>query len=196
MSTETVTAKIEEKAIEKRNEILESARLEGEKKKEAILAEAKERADKILEGAKKQADITFRGIRQSAKQSAKLSRLYAERKLMEEVKKTAIEKISALPEKEIIDFYAREISASGLSGEFELLPAIADRKLFEKNLSLLEKTTSLKITLSKEDAKIEKGFILTGVKYDVDFSLSEIVEEKFSKCEKEIYDTLFNKGEE
>jgi vacuolar-type H+-ATPase subunit E/Vma4 len=196
MSTETVTAKIEEKAIEKRNEILDGARAEGEKKRDAILNDAKLRAEKITESAKRQAELTVKGIRQSAKQSAKLSKLFVQREIMEEVKKTALKKISALEEKALLDFYCRELGSSDLSGEFLLLPAASDRRFFEKNIATLEKSASAKISVSKEDAKAENGFILTSDKYDVDFSLSEIIAEKFSKCEKDIYDTLFGKGEE
>lgn len=191
MSAETVTTKIEEKARLKADEILSEARKEAEEKAAILLGEADERKEKILDSAKRQAELTVKGILQSAEQSAKLSQLSLRREMMEEVKRTALSKLSSLGEGTLIKIYSSELSDSALSGEFLLLPAKSDRAMLKKNLSLLEKSAGVKIELSESDADIENGFILSSESYDVDFSLEEIVNDKFSSYEKDIHDALF-----
>ncbi len=191
MSAETVTTKIEEKARLKAEEILSEARKEADEKASLVLREAEERKEKILDSAKREAELISKGIVQSAEQSAKLSELSARRKIMEKVRKNALSKLSSLDEKSLIKLYSGELSSSALTGEFSLIPAKADREKLKKNLPLLEKSAGVRIVLSESDADIKNGFILSSEVYDVNFSLEEIVNEKFSHYEKDIHDALF-----
>ena len=191
MSAETVTTKIEEKARLKAEEILSEARKEADEKASLVLREAEERKEKILDSAKREAELTAKGIIQSAEQSAKLSELSLRREMMEKVKKTALSKLSSLDEKSLIELYLRELSDSALTGDFSLIPAKKDRERLKNNLPLLEKSAGVKIVLSENDADIENGFILSSEVYDVSFSLEEIVNEKFSRYEKDVHDALF-----
>ncbi len=195
MSAETVTLKIEEKARESAETILAEAQKEAEKKYAEILAEAKVREEKILDTAKRNADTLRRGILQGATQKAKLEGLGVKRSLMTEVKSLALKKLENSDEKALMRIFVKNVEASGLSGEFTLIPSPIHRKILEKNVALLEKAGNIKIKTSENDAPLSSGFILCSDIYDVDFSLDAILDEVFTQNEKVVYNSLFESGE-
>ncbi|MBQ5746696.1 MAG: hypothetical protein IIV81_02035 [Clostridia bacterium] len=195
MSAETVTLKIEEKARENARAILAEAQSAAEKKYADILAEAKAREEKILEAANRNADTLRKGLLQGAAQKAKLEGLKVRRALMDEVKDSALKKLSCADEKTLMGVFEKSVKESKLSGEFNLIPSSLHRKMLENNLSLLEKAGSIKIKISENDADLSTGFLLSSDIYDVDFSLDAILDELFIQNEKVIYDCLFESGE-
>lgn len=191
MSAETVTTKIEEKANEAAKEILLQAEKEAAKNCEEIILEARGREEKIIKTAQQNAEIIKKGIIQSAKLNSKLLILGAKRAAMNEVKEGALKEILAFSDKELLDFFVKEIKLSDLKGEFVLYPAKCHRAFVSANADKLEKDTDIKITVSDLDAEVETGFVLSSDTYDVDLSVDAILTEAFEKNEKAIYDTLF-----
>ena len=189
MSADTVTLKIEEKAKESAKVILEEAKKEADKKREAVIADAALREEKIISNAEFQSDVVKKGILQNANAKRKLDTLKEETLALEKVKESAK---ATLLEKDCTDIFIKYMKESLLDGEYTLVPSSFHREILEKNLKKIEKEVGISLKISQTDAAIDSGFMLQGEIYDVDFSLDAIIDETFEKSKKEIHSTLFN----
>ncbi len=190
MSTQSVTSKIIENAKLASAQTLDNAKKEAEEKRSEIINLALQRAENIKSNAEKDAEILKKGRKQADKMNAKLALLNVKREILGEVKKKA--KSIAVNDDSFAEIFSLKIKESSLSGEYILKPSALHRSSCKKALGAFEKAADIKLTLSKENADIENGFILSCESYDVEFSLDEITDEIFDNSEKEIAQILFD----
>lgn len=195
MSAETVTTKIEEKARLAADEILTEARKKADSDRKVILDDAALRVEKMLEGAKQNAEIAEKGRAQTDAMNIKLGILDTKRQIINEAKNEAKAKLINMSGEDFIKIFTKYISTSELSGEFELIPSAVHRDFCKGAIKSFEKCADIKIKLSKADADIDSGFILSSDEYDVEFSLDAVLDEVLEENEKAIADILFETGD-
>ena len=195
MSAETVTNKIEEKARAAAEAIIAEAKAKAEEERKAILDDASARASKMLDAAKQNAEIAERGRAQADSLNKKLGILEVKREALAKAKADAKAKLSTMDQATFTKIFTKYLAASELSGSFVLLPSAAHRDLCEKAVADLEKSASIKLTISDKNAETDTGFILSSENFDVEFSLDAILDSVFEKDESIIADILFETGD-
>lgn len=195
MSAETVTTKIEEKARLAAQAIIAEAKEKAEAERKAILDDTALRVEKMLEGAKLNAEIAEKGRVQIDAMNIKLGILDTKRQILSEVKSEAKSKLINMSEDNFVEIFSKYISSSKLSGEFELIPSALHRAFCKGAVKSFEKCADIKIKLSKTDADIDSGFILSSENYDVEFSLDAMLDEVLESQEKAVADILFETGD-
>lgn len=168
-SAEAVAA-ITGKAQQERDEALAAAQKEADAKTERILARAKEQADDLIARADSAAMLKRRRLLLQTKQE-----------LIAETIGKAKEAILALPAEEYFALLLELVKKNALPKEGELCLSKADFDRLPKDFAqkLVEVLPEgAKLTLSKEDANIDGGFLLKYGGIEQNLSLQEIFEEK------------------
>lgn len=195
MSAETVTLKIEEKALAAAEAIIIEAKENAEKESAVTLANAGARADKMLEAAKLNAEIAERGRAQADSLNTKLGILAAKREMLATARAEAKAKLVKMSDGEFVRIFSKYLSESELSGEYTLAPSSVHEELCKKNLAELAKNAGISLTIVPVTDAIDTGFMLIADNYDVEFSIDAILDSVFEANEKEIADILFETGD-
>lgn len=213
MSANTVIQKIQEKAQAQCDEILENGKQKADAAREAILKDGKAKADGILEKAREDAAMLLRAGAQQASLDSKIDCLNHKHELLQKAKSEAK---AALLSYDAAEFcaLALKLAQENIRGEkMRLQVPKADKytsSSFYKEatgkdgtlLAAMEQAASdaqgapLTLTLDKNAAPIDGGFLLCGETYDMDLSLDALLSDIFEQHEKQIADCLFAAGKD
>lgn len=213
MSANTVIQKIQEKAQAQCDEILENGKQKADAAREAILKDGKAKADGILEKAREDAAMLLRAGAQQASLDSKIDCLNYKHELLQKAKSEAKTKLLSYGAAEFCAL-AIKLSKENIRGEkMRLQVPKADKytsSSFYKEatgkdgtlLAAMEQAASdaqgapLTLTLDKNAAPIDGGFLLCGETYDMDLSLDALLSDIFEQHEKQIADCLFAAGKD
>lgn len=213
MSANTVIQKIQEKAQAQCDEILENGKQKADAAREAILKDGKAKADGILEKAREDAAMLLRAGAQQASLDSKIDCLNHKHELLQKAKSEAKTKLLSYGAAEFCAL-AIKLSKENIRGEkMRLQVPKADKytsSSFYKEatgkdgtlLAAMEQAASdaqgapLTLTLDKNAAPIDGGFLLCGETYDMDLSLDALLSDIFEQHEKQIADCLFAAGKD
>lgn len=213
MSANTVIQKIQEKAQAQCDEILENGKQKADAAREAILKDGKAKADDILEKAREDAAMLLRAGAQQASLDSKIDCLNYKHELLQKAKSEAKTKLLSYGAAEFCAL-AIKLSKENIRGEkMRLQVPKADKytsSSFYKEatgkdgtlLAAMEQAAidaqgaPLTLTLDKNAAPIDGGFLLCGETYDMDLSLDALLSDIFEQHEKQIADCLFAAGKD
>lgn len=213
MSANTVIQKIQEKAQAQCDEILENGKQKADAAREAILKDGKAKADGILEKAREDAAMLLRAGAQQASLDSKIDCLNHKHELLQKAKSEAKTKLLSYGAAQFCAL-AIKLSKENIRGEkMRLQVPKADKytsSSFYKEatgkdgtlLAAMEQAASdaqgapLTLTLDKNAAPIDGGFLLCGETYDMDLSLDALLSDIFEQHEKQIADCLFAAGKD
>ena len=213
MSANTVIQKIQEKAQAQCDEILENGKQKADAAREAILKDGKAKADGILEKAREDAAMLLRAGAQQASLDSKIDCLNHKHELLQKAKSEAKAALLSYGAAEFCAL-AIKLSKENIRGEkMRLQVPKADKytsSSFYKEatgkdgtlLAAMEQAASdaqgapLTLTLDKNAAPIDGGFLLCGETYDMDLSLDALLSDIFEQHEKQIADCLFAAGKD
>ena len=213
MSANTVIQKIQEKAQAQCDEILENGKQKADAAREAILKDGKAKADGILEKAREDAAMLLRAGAQQASLDSKIDCLNHKHELLQKAKSEAKAALLSYGAAEFCAL-ALKLAQENIRGEkMRLQVPKADKytsSSFYKEatgkdgtlLAAMEQAASdaqgapLTLTLDKNAAPIDGGFLLCGETYDMDLSLDALLSDIFEQHEKQIADCLFAAGKD
>lgn len=213
MSANTVIQKIQEKAQAQCDEILENGKQKADAAREAILKDGKAKADGILEKAREDAAMLLRAGAQQASLDSKIDCLNYKHELLQKAKSEAKAALLSYGAAEFCAL-AIKLSKENIRGEkMRLQVPKADKytsSSFYKEatgkdgtlLAAMEQAAidaqgaPLTLTLDKNAAPIDGGFLLCGETYDMDLSLDALLSDIFEQHEKQIADCLFAAGKD
>lgn len=213
MSANTVIQKIQEKAQAQCDEILENGKQKADAAREAILKDGKAKADGILEKAREDAAMLLRAGAQQASLDSKIDCLNYKHELLQKAKSEAKTKLLSYGAAQFCAL-ALKLAQENIRGEkMRLQVPKADKytsSSFYKEatgkdgtlLAAMEQAASdaqgapLTLTLDKNAAPIDGGFLLCGETYDMDLSLDALLSDIFEQHEKQIADCLFAAGKD
>lgn len=213
MSANTVIQKIQEKAQAQCDEILENGKQKADAAREAILKDGKAKADGILEKAREDAAMLLRAGAQQASLDSKIDCLNHKHELLQKAKSEAKTKLLSYGAAQFCAL-ALKLAQENIRGEkMRLQVPKADKytsSSFYKEatgkdgtlLAAMEQAASdaqgapLTLTLDKNAAPIDGGFLLCGETYDMDLSLDALLSDIFEQHEKQIADCLFAAGKD
>ena len=213
MSANTVIQKIQEKAQAQCDEILENGKQKADAAREAILKDGKAKADGILEKAREDAAMLLRAGAQQASLDSKIDCLNYKHELLQKAKSEAKTKLLSYGAAQFCAL-ALKLAQENIRGEkMRLQVPKADKytsSSFYKEatgkdgtlLAAMEQAASdaqgapLTLTLEKNAAPIDGGFLLCGETYDMDLSLDALLSDIFEQHEKQIADCLFAAGKD
>ena len=213
MSANTVIQKIQEKAQAQCDEILENGKQKADAAREAILKDGKAKADGILEKAREDAAMLLRAGAQQASLDSKIDCLNYKHELLQKAKSEAKAALLSYGAAEFCAL-AIKLSKENIRGEkMRLQVPKADKytsSSFYKEatgkdgtlLAAMEQAASdaqgapLTLTLDKNAAPIDGGFLLCGETYDMDLSLDALLSDIFEQHKKQIADCLFAAGKD
>ena len=149
---------------------LNEKRKELEQKREALV-------QGVLDGCKTRASI-----------DGKKAALQKKREIIDRVFEEGYRALCALPADKRAQVCEKILKSEAEGGE-EVIPAASDREIVEKIVSGL---SGVKLTVSKENAEIDNGFLLKGNGYEKDCSFRSILSMMRDQDETEVANLLFH----
>lgn len=202
----SIYSRIEEKGKKEAQEILEAGAIKASELEASILEGFEKEYKKIIdETARVNADYLKTKVTQ-VEQLAKQKALQEKRLIIEKVKEKVHEQLLKINDQELFDLVVKTISLDSINGDEVIKVSTKDYQRYLKLFStesegsiivtdILNQKLGSKyhLTLSKEPADIEGGFILVGKVYDVDHSYKVLLENLMEANESEIAKMLFEK---
>ncbi len=196
MPIEKITERIIQDAKKEAEELKKEARAKAKLITDEGEKEAKSLSLQIIQKAKREAIEEAKRITALARLAARDEVLAEKRKILEEVFKSAWEKILNLPDKEYL-FLMKKLLHKAISlGTEEIITSPSERKYFnedflrEVNAELVKKGKEGKIKLSLESREIKGGFILRSGRVETNCSLSTFLEDLKGEIESEVLKIL------
>lgn len=196
MGIEDILNKIEQDSRLEEEKILKEA----EEKKEQILKEAGKESEllknKILDSAEVNALREYRAIITRAHLEGKRLVLEEKRKVLEEIFQKAEQTLSQLNPKEYTQLMKKVLLNCIETGDEEIIlpqkTCLDENFIHETNKELRESGKRGELSLCKErSAKIKDGFILRGKDFEINNSLSNILNHRRVELELKLSEILF-----
>jgi V/A-type H+-transporting ATPase subunit E len=200
--------KIEEKGKLEAKEIIKAGQQKAAALKKSIDEGFEKEYKRIIDDAtRSNADYLKTRLTQ-VDQSAKQKSLYAKKAVINTVIERVHAKMLKLSDKELTDLVVKVIASDVIQGDEVVKVSKEDYKKYRKlfaskqegepvELDLLNKKLGkgYKLTLSKEAADIDGGFVLIGKRYDVNHSYKVLLDNIREEHESEVAKLLFGDGE-
>lgn len=179
-SLDKITDKIIKQAEENANEILSLA----EQKVKKIQDQSKKEQDVLLEEAEKLAEkehkIIILQAESNDRQERRQEMLAVKRKVIRQIVSESKRQIENLPTKEYFDFLLRLFERNALQGEGKLYLSKSDSKRMPKDFieHCNEKLSNGTVEFAGTNKNIEKGFLITYGKIEIDCSIDSVFRSK------------------
>lgn len=197
MSLEKLLDKIKSGGIAEAEAILAEARAEARRIEEEAGARAAEvRLEQIAE-ARRSAERESMRRASNARNSARIAVLAAKQEMLARVVEAARERIEKLPGPEYRAWLKRLLLENARSGDEEIMPAAADRHLFdaefmgEVNKELNRRGLQGNLRLSPGDARAARGCVMRLGGVEINLSVDILVKQAFQDVEDELAGILF-----
>ncbi len=197
MSLEKLLAKIITDAEAEAEAILTDARAEVARMERESAAKAEELRLEQLEEARRSAEKERMRVLSNARISARMRILAVKRELLDEVAKTAGQRIEQLSDAEFHAWFKGLLLANAQSGREELRPAKVDRQRFsgkllsEVNQELRKLGLEGKLEISPVDASVIRGCVLREGEVETILGVEILVKKAFEEREDELARILF-----
>ncbi|MFA6627093.1 MAG: V-type ATP synthase subunit E family protein [Bacilli bacterium] len=196
---------IYEKILQKGREESDQLLADGKKRAELIVdvAVQEEKKDLSIEHEKReiQFDETYKTKMTEFDQGMKQKSLLNKKQLLKDVFDAAHHELENRSDDELFRFVVHYMKKDVLTGTLALRVARQDYKrylsLFSSrgngtlDLLMKELPGDLTLTLDKETAPIQGGFLIIGDQFDIDYSYEAILQGLFDKIESEVASLLF-----
>lgn len=173
---EKIVARINDEAEQKRRQIIASAEEQAKKVLEAARAEAKQRSDEIISAANDRADHIFMTAKSSAELSVRNALLACRRAEIEKTLTLAAEYICGMPDKEYFAVIEQLIAKNAHGGKGTI--AFNNKDLARLPAGFAEKLSKYSLTVQKEPADINGGFILRYSDIEINCGISAMLDDK------------------
>lgn len=185
------------------DKIISEAKLEAKKIEDEIVNKALKHSEKQIEKAENDAKKLINHQKRLLDLEKRQALLTAKQTVIKEVFDQVLNKLTSFEGKELLDFTAKLIKEQNVIGNEIMrvnkdsynvyLKALSTNKKDELvELDLLNKKLNTNFKLSNEIVNIKDGFLLEGTDFDLNFSITNLVNKLRLKHEQEIAKELFD----
>lgn len=182
--------------------ILTEAKLEAKKIEDDIVKKAKKQSEDRIKKAESEANKLINHQTRLLELEKRQALLTAKQTVIKEIFDEVLNKLTSFEGKELLDFVVKLIKEQKTNGNEVIHVRKEDYNKYLKALSsskkaklvdldLLNKKLDTKFKLSNEAANIKDGFLLEGDDFDLNFSITNLVDKLRLKNEQKIAKELF-----
>ena len=200
----SIYKKIEEKGNKEAQEIINAGQAKAKALETSVLAGYKAEADLIVDSAKKAGENYVNTTLTQVEQTAKQKALFEKKESIAKAVEGAHKQLLKISDKELSELVIKILKAEDIQGTETICVSKDEYSKYQKlfstkkdaELDVLNKTLGSKyhLTLDKQPAAINGGFIIKGKSYDIDHSYTVLLENIKEQYEAEIAKLLFGKG--
>lgn len=196
LANSSIYQKIEEKGKKEAQEILSAGKKEAKQLEKSILEGYEEKYNKAIEDANRTNAEYLKTKITQIEQQAKQESLSAKKSYINKVIEGALKEMNKMSDQELLDLTVRTIKADTINGDEALQVNKGDFNKYQKLLPTINEKLGkgYKLSLSKDPADIEGGFIIVGKTFDIDHSFVALLEELKEQNEAELAEILFGNG--
>jgi V/A-type H+-transporting ATPase subunit E len=197
MSLEKLLDKIKSDGIAEAEAILAEARTEARRIEEETAVRARDIHLEQFAAARRSAERESMRRVSNARSSARIAVLAAKQEMLARVVEAARERLEKLSDAEYRAWLKVLVLESALSGREEIVPAVADRPLFdtefmaEVNKELAQRGLQGNLRLSADDARAARGCVIREGGVEINLSVDILLKQAFQDTEDELAGILF-----
>lgn len=197
-----LTDSILAKARSEAEEIIKNAQAEADRITSEAEQKAKETRDKIIDNYQRKADDLEKSAKIRVELENRKKKLAVKHALIEKAFNQALSALQNLPAEKRIRFLTERLASAGMAGGGEVIvskdssPAAEWSSIVKVANEIIARSGKLsQISLSKEKANFDGGFLLKGPGFEINASYQAILDQVKESLVPEIADVLFGKEE-